>query len=148
MDDTFTLYDLKVEVCEGDKPFVCSHHAGDYFLVKGENIEFPENRSFSLYGLSAILPLLPAKQRMTDENDWMTTDDYIACAVIGVRNSRHVEDNSRIFSFHLKEEDKRRIRDFIDGYPNLEGEPFELERTIGSKYRNIMHMNINEEEQS
>lgn len=79
MDDTFTLYDLKVEVCEGEKPFVCSHHAGDYFLVKGENIEFPENNSFSMYALSAILPLLPAKQRITDENDWMTTDAYIAC---------------------------------------------------------------------
>ena len=40
------------------------------------------------------------------------------------------------------------LREFIDQYPVLPGEPFELERTIGSKYRNIMHMNINEEEQS
>ena len=71
----------------------------------------------------------------------------VAAAVIGVRNSRHVEDNAKIFSFRLTDEERGRIRRFIDGYPNLPGEPFTLERTIGSKYRNIMHMNINEEEQ-
>ena len=38
MDDTFTLYDLKVEVVAGDRPFVCSHRVGDYFLVEGENL--------------------------------------------------------------------------------------------------------------
>ncbi len=79
MDDNFELYDLKVEVVEGDRPFVCSHHAGDYFLVEGENLIFPENHSFSMYALAALLPLLPAKQRKTDDNDWMTTDAYIAC---------------------------------------------------------------------
>ena len=36
MDDTFTLYDLKVEVIATDRPMVCSHKAGDYFLVQGE----------------------------------------------------------------------------------------------------------------
>ena len=41
MDDTFQLYDLKVEVVAGDKPMVCSHHAGDYFLVQGETLLFP-----------------------------------------------------------------------------------------------------------
>ena len=34
MDDTFTLYDLKVEVVAGDRPMVCSHKVGDYFLVQ------------------------------------------------------------------------------------------------------------------
>ncbi|MBR0474123.1 MAG: aldo/keto reductase [Erysipelotrichaceae bacterium] len=72
----------------------------------------------------------------------------VAAAVIGVRNSRHVDDNSKIFSFTLTDEELNRLREFIDQYPVLPGEPFELERTIGSKYRNIMHMNINEEEQS
>ncbi len=79
MDDTFELYDLKVEVVEGERPFVCNHHVGDYFLVEGEDLVFPENKSFSLYALSALLPLLPAKQRVNDENDWMYTDAYIAC---------------------------------------------------------------------
>ncbi len=79
MDDTFELYDLKVEVTATDKPFVCSHREGDYFYVQGENLVFPEGASFSMYSLSAILPLLPAKQRMTDPHDWMSTDAYIAC---------------------------------------------------------------------
>ena len=63
MDDTFTLYDLKVEVVAGDRPMVCSHKAGDYFLVQGENLVFPKDTSFSMYSLSALIPLLPAKQR-------------------------------------------------------------------------------------
>ena len=29
--------------------------------------------------LAALLPLLPAKQRMTENNDWMTTDTDVAC---------------------------------------------------------------------
>ena len=78
-DDSFTLYDLKVEVEAGDRPMVCSHHVGDYFLVEGENLVFPEKTSFSMYALAAILPLLPAKQRPLQENDWMLSDALIAC---------------------------------------------------------------------
>src|SRR5476649_688015 len=76
--DTFTLYNLKVEVTGNPSP-VCSNKLGDYFLVEGENLIFPKNNSFSLYSLAALLPLLPAKQRETHENDWMTTDTEVAC---------------------------------------------------------------------
>ncbi|MDO4197647.1 MAG: TIGR04076 family protein [Erysipelotrichaceae bacterium] len=79
MDDNFEIYDLKVEVVEGDKPFVCSHKVGDYFLVEGENLIFKKDTGFSMYALSAILPVLPAKQRVNNPNDWMSTDAYIAC---------------------------------------------------------------------
>ena len=79
IDDIFELYDLKVEVTSSGRPFVCSHKEGDHFLVQGENIIFPENDHFSMYELSALLPLLPAKQRMLDDNDWMKTDTLIAC---------------------------------------------------------------------
>ena len=79
MDDQFELYDLKVEVVATERPMVCSHHVGDYFLVEGENLVFPQCHAFSLYSLSALLPLLPAKQRVTHRNDWMTTDALIAC---------------------------------------------------------------------
>ena len=78
-DDTFELYDLKVEVVATDRPMVCGHHAGDYFLVEGEDLIFPQTRSFSMYALSALLPLLPAKQRALDANDWMRSDALIAC---------------------------------------------------------------------
>ena len=77
--DSFDLYDLKVEVVPGDRPFVCSHHVGDYFLVEGENLVFPAGTSFSMYALAALLPLLPAKQRPLQPNDWMLSDALIAC---------------------------------------------------------------------
>lgn len=79
MDDHFTLYDLKVEVVATEKPMVCGHRAGDYFLVEGENLVFEQTRSFSMYSLAALLPLLPAKQRPLQDNDWMLSDSLIAC---------------------------------------------------------------------
>ena len=77
--DTFTLYDLRVEVVQGPGKMVCNHRVGDSFEVCGEDIRFPAGQSFPLYPLAAILPLLPAKQRETEPNDWMTTDMEVAC---------------------------------------------------------------------
>ncbi len=79
MNGEFTLYDLKVEVVATERPMVCSHKAGDYFLVEGENLVFPQTHSFSMYALAALLPLLPAKQRPLREQDWMLSDSLIAC---------------------------------------------------------------------
>jgi uncharacterized repeat protein (TIGR04076 family) len=76
-ESTFTLYDLRVEVIAGGRPMVCSHRAGDWFELSGENLVF--GQSFPLYPLAALLPILPAKQRLTDPADWMTTDTDIAC---------------------------------------------------------------------
>ena len=78
-DDSFDLYDLKVEVVATDRPMVCGHRAGDWFLVQGEDLVFPQTRRFSMYALSALLPLLPAKQRPLQDNDWMRSDALIAC---------------------------------------------------------------------
>ena len=77
--DQFVLYDLKVEVVATDRPMICNHKAGDYFELKGENLSLPPGQTFAIYPLAALLPLLPAKQRRTDPNDWMTTDADIAC---------------------------------------------------------------------
>ena len=77
--DEFVLYDLRVETVGDSRQFVCQHKLGEHFLVEGEQLRFPGDHSFSLYALAAILPLLPAKQRETDSNDWMTTDELIAC---------------------------------------------------------------------
>ena len=79
MNDEFVLYDLRVEVIETDRPFVSHVKAGDYFEVIGGRIVFPPDRpSFSLYAMMAVLPFIPAKQRPTHPNDWMTTDTDIA----------------------------------------------------------------------
>ena len=39
----------------------------------------PPGQGFSIYSLAAVLPLLAAKQRPTDANDWMTSDAEVAC---------------------------------------------------------------------
>lgn len=78
-DDAFTLYDLKVEVVATARPMVCNHAAGDFFELKGENLSLPPGQTFPIYPLAALLPLLPAKQRVTNPHDWMTTDAEIAC---------------------------------------------------------------------
>lgn len=75
----FILYDLKVEVIKGKKKFVCNHKIGDYFELSGENISIPKGKTFTIYALGSLLALLPAKQRMTDPNDFMTTDSDVAC---------------------------------------------------------------------
>lgn len=78
-DDTFELYDLRVEVVATDRPMVCGHVIGNSFEVQGELLVMGPGQTFSLYALAAILPLLPAKQRPTHAHDWMTTDAEIAC---------------------------------------------------------------------
>ncbi|MCB9798387.1 TIGR04076 family protein [Candidatus Nomurabacteria bacterium] len=77
--ETFTLYDLHVEVVGDPKTFVCKHILGSAFVIQGENLVFDKQKTFSMYALAAMLPLLPAKQRPTHENDWMTSDENIAC---------------------------------------------------------------------
>ncbi len=80
MDDSFELYDLRVEVVAppGAKLW-CSATAGDWFELRGENLYLPPGQGFSIYSLAAVLPLLAAKQRDTHPNDWMATDAEIAC---------------------------------------------------------------------
>ena len=78
-DDSFELFDLRVEVIATDRPMVCSHRLGHAFDVHGENLVFAAGSNVSMYSLAALLPLLPAKQRDTHPNDWMTTDADIAC---------------------------------------------------------------------
>ena len=78
-DDTFELYDLRVEVEATARPMVCQHMVGEAFEVHGELIVMGAGQTFSHYALAAILPFLPAKQRPTHPHDWMTTDAEIAC---------------------------------------------------------------------
>ncbi len=77
--DKFSLYDLRVEVVRSRGRMLCHERIGDYFEVRGGRVAFPAGQEFPLYALAALLPLLPAKQRETHPNDWMTTDADIAC---------------------------------------------------------------------
>ena len=79
-DDSFDLYDLRVEVVAPEGAAIyCGAQRGDYFELRGEMLHLPPGQGFSIYSLAALLPLLPAKQRATDPNDWMATDAEIAC---------------------------------------------------------------------
>jgi uncharacterized repeat protein (TIGR04076 family) len=101
-DGSFWLYDLKVEtVLDGRTP-VCRHVEGESFRVEGENLVFEPETRISMYALAAVLPLLPAKQRDTAPDDWMSTDAEVACpdphcggrlriTRIGKREFRHAE---------------------------------------------------------
>jgi uncharacterized repeat protein (TIGR04076 family) len=74
------LYDLRIEVIgPPDQPIYCGARLGDYFELQGEMLRLPPDQGFSIYSLAALLPLLPAKQRVSDPNDWMSTDAEIAC---------------------------------------------------------------------
>lgn len=75
----FWLYDLQVETVIGDRAPVCRHVEGENFRVEGELLIFENEQRVSMYALAALLPLLPAKQRPTQVQDWMTTDAEIAC---------------------------------------------------------------------
>jgi uncharacterized repeat protein (TIGR04076 family) len=80
LDDFFELYDLRVEaVIPEGKPIYCGAKPGDHFELRGEMLHMPPGQGFSIYSLSAVLPLLAAKQRETHRNDWMTSDAEIAC---------------------------------------------------------------------
>jgi uncharacterized repeat protein (TIGR04076 family) len=101
--DFFELFDLRVEVvAPAGARILCGAAVGDYFELQGEMLHLPLGQGFSIYSLAAVLPLLPAKQRVTHPNDWMSTDAEVACpdpncptrlriSRIGKRTFRHSE---------------------------------------------------------
>jgi uncharacterized repeat protein (TIGR04076 family) len=79
-DDSFDLFDLRVEVVSPPGArILCGARPGDHFELRGEMLHLPAGQAFSIYSLAALLPLLPAKQRPTHPNDWMTSDAEVAC---------------------------------------------------------------------
>jgi uncharacterized repeat protein (TIGR04076 family) len=79
-DDSFELYDLKVEVVAplGARLY-CGAKPGDHFELRGEMLHLPPGQGFSIYSIAAVVPFVAAKQRETHPNDWMSTDAEIAC---------------------------------------------------------------------
>jgi len=80
MNDTFTLYDLRVTVTEIRGRSVCGMKVGDWFELRNSSqLVLPEGRHFCIYALAAVLPLLPAKQRELSVNDWLSSDNLVVC---------------------------------------------------------------------
>jgi uncharacterized repeat protein (TIGR04076 family) len=78
--DVTEVYDLRVTVVAIEGRSVCGMQVGDCFEVtESSRVRIPEGRHFCLYALSAVLPLLPAKQRQLPAGDWLEQDNLVAC---------------------------------------------------------------------
>ena len=74
------LFDLRVTVERIEGRSVCGLAVGDYFeLTESSRVRIPEGRHFCLYALSAVLPMLPAKQRKLADEDWLERDTLVCC---------------------------------------------------------------------
>lgn len=105
MNDSFELYDLRVELVRFERDTCMSDGAKiwDYFEVRWENIFLPENQGFSFYNLAAIIPLLAIKQRVkNDSNDWIEHDSEISAPDINCwAIFKITRTNKRTFYTHL-----------------------------------------------
>jgi uncharacterized repeat protein (TIGR04076 family) len=52
---------------------------GDHFALRSGRLYIPADRFFCLYALQAVLPLLPAKQRLLEDGDWLKEDSHVIC---------------------------------------------------------------------
>jgi len=79
-DGEMELFDLRVTVERIEGRGVCGLAVGDFVEVVDSNrLRIPQGRHFCLYALSAVLPLLPAKQRQLPPGDWLEQDSLVAC---------------------------------------------------------------------
>jgi len=74
------VYDLRVTV-EQVKGFCdLPMRPGDYFEVRGGRVTLPPGGHICLWALAALLPMLPAKQRRTaEDNDWLPRVRHMSC---------------------------------------------------------------------
>jgi uncharacterized repeat protein (TIGR04076 family) len=80
MSRDFTLYDLRVTVAAIEGRSVCGLQVGDFFeLTESSRLRIPPGKHFCIFALSAVLPLLAAKQRQLAANDWLERDSLVAC---------------------------------------------------------------------
>ena len=80
MSREFEIYDIRVTVDSIESRSVCGLEVGDYFeVVESSKLVIPDGKFFCIYALSAVLPLIPAKQRQLDSNDWIERDVLVSC---------------------------------------------------------------------
>ena len=73
---------------------------------------------------------------------WTLSRPEVAAAIIGTRNSRHVEANAKLIGRRLPEDALTRIDRYLADFLTVDGDCFDLERLDGSKHRAIMRMNL------
>ena len=139
--DSFTLYDLKVEWVAGEKPCWCGAREGDHFFLRGEHIEMPPGQTWSIYTIAGLLPLLPAKQRMTHPNDWMTTDEQVACID---RNCGSTFRITRVGTRTFRHSETTAVAATTARRSGPDGDCFDLERDREGRHGRIMRYDLNE----
>ncbi len=78
-DGEFELFDLRVVVDQVGPRCTCNMAVGDAFMLQGGKLSVPAGKSFCVYAMQSVLPLLPAKQRRNHPADWMETDAICTC---------------------------------------------------------------------
>src|ERR1700729_467944 len=74
------LWDLRVTVESVEGRAVCGMAVGDYFdLPHSSRLSVPAGRHFCIYALAAVLPLLAAKQRELEDDDWLNRESLVCC---------------------------------------------------------------------
>jgi uncharacterized repeat protein (TIGR04076 family) len=74
------LWDLRVTVESIEGRSVCGLSVGDYFeLTQSSHLTIPAGRHFCVYALAAALPMLPARQRALQDDDWLELEPVVCC---------------------------------------------------------------------
>lgn len=73
------LRNLRVEVESIQGRCTSRMQQGDCFTLRSGRLYIPAGCHFCLYALQATLPLLPAKQRILSDGDWMKKDCRVHC---------------------------------------------------------------------
>jgi uncharacterized repeat protein (TIGR04076 family) len=73
------LRSLRVVVEEVRGKCTSGMRPGDSFVLHSGRLYIPADRHFCLYALQAVLPMLPPKQRVLADGDWMKGADHVIC---------------------------------------------------------------------
>ena len=66
-DDSFELYDLRVEVvCPPNERILCGAKPGDHFTLEGELLRLPPNQGFSIYSLGTHSSIIFPSPKLID----------------------------------------------------------------------------------
>jgi len=78
-EDSGILKTLQVVVESVNGKCTSCMEPGDSLTLRSGRIYLPPGGHFCLYALQAVLPLLPAKQRILQDGDWMKVDSRVIC---------------------------------------------------------------------
>lgn len=74
------IFNIRVQVESIEGRSVCGMECGDWFEVTNSaEVRIPAGKHFCMYAIQSVLPLIPAKQRKLPDNDWLETDNLVAC---------------------------------------------------------------------